>query len=152
MKKIISCLLIIICGILITSCSNNNIIPKGYVDSKIYSDASIEQIGHTIQYSVYKYDTTPNLSKNRFLEKVSENDKILLEIFLNDYILKLEEYDKESDSHEFINNYKVDINNISNEDYVYIDYRENETGYEYFVIYYFETSYNELYFLQLIYK
>ena len=72
--------------------------------------------------------------------------------FLQELINQLEEYDKESDSHEFINNYKVDINNISNEDYVYIDYRDNETGYEYFVIYYFETSNNELHFLQLIYN
>lgn len=151
MKKIYSLFIITILLVLMTSC-NNNIIPKGYVSEKTYSDATIEQIGHTIQYSIFKYENTPSLSKNRFLEKVKDDDKTLVEIFLNDYNLKLEEYDQNSDSHEFKENFKVDINNISNEDYIYIDYRKSDTKYEYFVIYYFETTLNELYFLQLIYK
>ena len=52
---------------LLTSC-NNNVVPKGFISEKTYSDATIEQIGHTIQYTIFKYENTPNLSKNRFLE------------------------------------------------------------------------------------
>ena len=151
MKKLYSLLIISFIIFLLTSC-NNNIVPKGYTSQKTYSDASIEQIGHTIQYTIFKYDNTPNLSKNRFLETVKDEDKTLLEIFLTDYNLKLEEYDSISETHEFKENFNVNLNNISNEDYIYIDYRTNDTSYEYFVIYYFETSINELYFLQLIYK
>ena len=151
MKKIFSLLIVLFTFVLLTSC-NNNIIPKGYISQKTYSDATIEQIGHTIQYTVFKYGNTPNLSKNRFLETVKDEDKTLLEIFLIEYNSKLEEYDLICETHEFKENFKVDINNISNEDYIYIDYRTNDTSYEYFVIYYFETSLNELYFLQLIYK
>lgn len=119
MKKLYSFLIIVFILLLLTSC-NNNIIPKGYVSEKTYSDATIEQIGHTIQYTVFKYENTPNLAKNRFLESVTDDDKTLLEIFLNDYNLKLEEYNQNSDTHEFKENFKVDINNISNEDYIYI--------------------------------
>lgn len=151
MKKLYSLLIISFIIFLLTSC-NNNIVPKGYTSQKTYSDATIEQIGHTIQYTIFKYDNTPNLSKNRFLETVKDEDKTLLEIFLTDYNLKLEEYDSISETHEFKKNFNVNLNNISNEDYIYIDYRTNDTSYEYFVIYYFETSINELYFLQLIYK
>ena len=151
MKKLHSLLIISFIIFLLTSC-NNNIVPKGYTSQKTYSDATIEQIGHTIQYTIFKYDNTPNLSKNRFLETVKDEDKTLLEIFLTDYNLKLEEYDSISETHEFKENFNVSLNNISNEDYIYIDYRTNDTSYEYFVIYYFETSINELYFLQLIYK
>ena len=151
MKKLHSLLIISFIIFLLTSC-NNNIVPKGYTSQKTYSDATIEQIGHTIQYTIFKYDNTPNLSKNRFLETVNDEDKTLLEIFLTDYNLKLEEYDSISETHEFKENFNVNLNNISNEDYIYIDYRTNDTSYEYFVIYYFETSINELYFLQLIYK
>jgi hypothetical protein len=151
MKKLHSLLIISFIIFLLTSC-NNNIVPKGYTSQKTYSDATIEQIGHTIQYTIFKYDNTPNLSKNRFLETVKDEDKTLLEIFLTDYNLKLEEYDSISETHEFKENFNVNLNNISNEDYIYIDYRTNDTSYEYFVIYYFETSINELYFLQLIYK
>ena len=151
MKKIFSLLILIFTLVILTSC-NNNVVPKGYTSEKTYSDATIEQIGHTIQYTIFKYDNAPSLSKNRFLETVKDEDKILLDVFLNDYNLKLEEYDLISESHEFKDNFKVDINNISNEDYIYIDYRKNDVSYEYFVIYYFETSLNELYFLQLIYK
>ena len=75
MKKIFSLLIVLFTFVLLTSC-NNNIIPKGYISQKTYSDATIEQIGHTIQYTVFKYGNTPNLSKNRFLEA----DQI---IFLN---------------------------------------------------------------------
>lgn len=151
MKKLHSLLIISFIIFLLTSC-NNNIVPKGYTSQKTYSDATIEQIGHTIQFTIFKYDNTPNLSKNRFLETVKDEDKTLLEIFLTDYNLKLEEYDSISETHEFKENFNVNLNNISNEDYIYIDYRTNDTSYEYFVIYYFETSINELYFLQLIYK
>ena len=151
MKKLHSLLIISFIIFLLTSC-NNNIVPKGYTSQKTYSDATIEQIGHTIQFTIFKYDNTPNLSKNRFLETVKDEDKTLLEIFLTDYNLKLEEYDSISETHEFKENFNVSLNNISNEDYIYIDYRTNDTSYEYFVIYYFETSINELYFLQLIYK
>ena len=151
MKKIYSLLLVIFTIVLLTSC-NNNIVPKGYVSQKTYSDATIEQIGHTIQFTVFKYENTPNLAKNRFLETVKDEDKTLLELFLNDYNLKLEEYDLISETHDFKENFNVEINNISSEDYIYIDYRTKDNSYEYFVVYYFETSLNELYFLQLIYK
>ena len=151
MKKIYSTLIIVFIMLLLTSC-NNNIIPKGYISQETYSDATIEQIGHTIQYSIYKYEYTPNLSKNKFLEKVTEKDKALFEVFLNDYITKLNEYDQNSKTHEFKEKFKIDINNVTNEDYIYIDYLLKDSQYEYFVIYYFETKNNELYFLQLIYK
>ena len=148
MKKILSILVVLIFSIMVTSCSNNDIVPKGYIECKIYSDATIEQIGYTIQYNIYKYEEEVNLEKNHFLEKVTEEDLVKAELLLIDYENKLNEYDQNSDNHEFKENFDVSINNISTEDYIYIDDKINE----YFMIYYFETSNNTLYYLQLIYK
>ena len=47
-----------------------------------------------------------------------------------------------ANSEEFKENFDVSINNISVEDYIYIDHKINE----YFMIYYFETSNNTLYY------
>ena len=121
MRKIYSLFIIAITIFALTSC-NNNIVPKGYISQKTYSDASIEQIGHTIQYTIFKYENCPNLSKNKFLENVTDEDITLLEIFLIDYNSKLEEYDSISDTHEFKENFKVDIKNISK------GYFHNEKG------------------------
>lgn len=147
MKKSILLLIITIVGFTLVGCSNRNIIPEGYIEQKIYSDASIEQLGHTIQYNVYKYDSLPNLSKNRFLEKVTEDHLITLVNILYEYEAKLDEYDQEAESHEFKENYEVNIENISTDDYIYID-----SSPDYVIIYYFETSNNTLYYLQQIFK
>ncbi len=148
MKKLLTTLILLIYSFILVSCSNNDIVPKGYTECKIYSDTTIEQIGHTIQYNIYKYEGAVNLEKNHFLEKVTEDDLLKAELLLIDYENKLNEYDQNSDNHEFKENFDVSINNISAEDYIFIDHKINE----YFMIYYFETSNNTLYYLQLIYK
>lgn len=148
MKKIILLLFLIFT---LTSC-NNNIIPKDYTKCKIYSDNSIEQIGHTIQFSIYTYDQMPNLKKNRFLKSVTNDDLIELYILLNDFNNRLTEYDQTQDSHEFKNNFNIKLSDITSDDYVYIDNRTHQQDNRCFMIYYFETSNNTLYYLQMIYK
>ncbi len=151
MKKILTLLTLIIFSIILTSC-NNNIIPEGYISKQIYSDAFIEQIGHTLQYSIYKYDKMPNLKKNRFLENVTTDDCIQLYILLEEYSLRLNEYDKTVEDHDFKNNYNIKLSDINEDDFVYIDDQSKRFENAYFVIYYYETSNNTLYYLQLNYK
>lgn len=141
MKKVLSLLTIFGLLLLVSSCSTN-IIPKGYVDVENYSNQNIEQINNTLQYSVYSYDETPNVSKNKFLEKVDEESKALLDIYLADFENEIQNYD-------FANEYTLNKDEITNDDYTYIDYR-NDGETTYFMIYLLDVSDNKLYYCYMM--
>lgn len=143
MKKIKFLVIILFTITCLTSCSTN-IIPKGYVDLDTYTSQNIEQINNSLQYSIYVYDELPNMKNNKFLEKITQDDKDLLEVFLTDFEEEISEYD-------FYDKYIIDLDDIQDEDYIYIDYKEKEGLVEYFMIYYFDVSNNKLHYCYMMY-
>lgn len=141
MKKIFQFFLLLLVTIILCSCSTN-IIPKGYSNREDYTNQNIENLNSTLQYSIYTYNKTPDLSKNKFLEKMDDMTKIKLELYLYDFEEEILKYD-------FKDKYTIKINEISNEDYVYIDYKE-DTKTKYFMIYYLDISINKLYYCYLM--
>lgn len=140
-KKFIYLVIISTLIILITGCSTN-IIPSGYIDVEHFSNQNIEQINNTLQYSIYTYDETPDMSKNRFLEKVDDDTKVLLDFYLDDFEVEIKNYD-------FATEYAIKISEITIEDYTYIDYK-NDGKTEYFMIYLLDVSVNKLYYCYMM--
>ena len=141
MKKIYNIFVIFIMCLILCSCSTN-IIPKGYINKEDYTNQNIDNLNSTLQYSIFTYDKTPNLSKNRFLEKINDDIKNKLEIYLIDFETEIQQY-------EFKDNYVINIADISNEDYAYIDYKTNDKT-TYFMIYYLDVSSNKLFYCYLM--
>lgn len=147
MKKIII-LLSFLMLLTLTSCSGN-IIPKGYKNKLDYTNASIEQINNTVQVSIFQYDKFPNISKNKFLEKINEDTILQLTVFMPTLEEALVEY-------KFAERYNLKlesilIGNYSDNDYVYIDYKKVKGEYEYFQIYYLKEANNTLYYYSYTY-
>ena len=147
MKRILIILMFIL-TLSLVSCKDT-IIPKGYSKKIDYTNASIEQINNTVQVSIYQYDSFPNVSKNKFLEKISDESEVLLKIFMPTLEEALITY-------QFSERYEVKLDALlvreySEDDYVYIDYKKTSDEYEYFMIYYLCASNNTLYYYSYAY-
>ena len=125
---------------MIVSCGSTEIIPKGYANKENYTNANIGQFNNTFQFSIYKYEKRPNLKNNQFLKPVSNNLEELENL--------LTRFEQEIENYDFKDKYDIQLEDISTDDYAYIDYRISEK--EQFSIYFFDTSQNILYYCYMI--
>ena len=106
----------------------------------IVSCANIGQFNNTLQFSIYKYEKRPNLKNNQFLKPVSNNLEELENL--------LTRFEQEIENYDFKDKYDIQLEDISTDDYAYIDYRISEK--EQFSIYFFDTSQKILYYCYMI--
>lgn len=125
---------------MIVSCESTEIIPKGYANKENYTNANIGQFNNTLQFSIYKYEKRPNLKNNQFLKPISNNLEELENL--------LTRFEQEIENYDFKDKYDIQLEDISTDDYAYIDYRISEK--EQFSIYFFDTSQNILYYCYMI--
>ncbi len=160
MKKIIT-LVVLLCSLVtVTSCNSDTIIPKGYYDSDVWTTSNVSTYANFINYIKYYYneDMTSSLKKNKFLEKVDSTSLEDLSELLNIFEEEVNNYNYE-EGNTLKENYNLKVNNVTFDDYIYIDYRVNnqydpetsESIYDYFMIYYFDVSDNTLYYCSLEY-
>ncbi len=128
--------------IIITSCTSS-IIPKGYYDTTTYTNANSGQLNNTLQLSIYNYEKKPNFANNKFMCKLDEEKRNLLEVLLSDF--------KDAvNASSFSDAFDFSISDIKSDDLAYIDYSDNQTN-KYFAIYYYSNAKNTLYYCYLKY-
>ena len=139
-NKIVNLLFVFLVLLMITSCTSTRIIPKGYTNKENYTTANISQLNNTLQLSIYKYEKRPNLNNNKFSKPISNNFEELEELLIR--------FEQEIENYDFKDKYDIKLEDISTDDYVYIDYRISEK--EQFSIYFFDSSQNILYYCYMI--
>ena len=159
MKKL-TFLLVVITLLTLTSCKSDTIIPKGYYDSDVWTTSSVNTYANFINFIKYYYDEDmiESLDKNKFLEKMDNTSLEELETLLSLFETEVNEYNYDEEN-TLKENYNLKFDQVSKDDYIYIDYRVNnqynpdvdKSIYDYFMIYYFDVSENTLYYCSLQY-